>query len=187
MPLYTQTQFSKICGVALNTLKQSIKSGKVVTASDGRRINSETVENRVYFEAHKKKEINSELEKRMSSENDGGVVLDLSQQKKAKDIELIVVQIRLKKMEEKRLAGILIPRDLVKQAFEIFSQSFIDSYKNESDTFKIKFSSNKKLKAKDSGDLHNGLIEMINSAHKKSLELASAELKKAFEHANQRK
>jgi len=189
MPLYTPTQFSNICGIALNTLKEDIGKNKIVLASDGKRINSTNPTNEKYLKHFENKKIKSEVEKRLSvgGEKKPVVSMDLDQQKKIKDIELKEVQIRLKKFEEKRLEGELIPRDLVANAFEVFSQSFIDCYKDESDTFKIKFSSSNKLKSKAAADLHNGLIELNNSAHKKSLEMAFSELKKAFEHAKQRK
>jgi hypothetical protein len=209
MPLYRKSQFAQLCKVDPGTITKAITAGKIILATDGERINTKKKQNQEFLEQKQKEARDREIKeqakleraKKMVQEmpakaqakeeadsmaDDDVLEWDLDRKKKLRDIELKEMNIRLKKIEETRLKGELIPRAFVKQVFEIYNTAVTDSFKNAADTFRINLATQLKLKPKISAAMHKDLTDMINDAQEEAMVLAKAEMRRAFEAAKQK-
>ena len=91
--------------------------------------------------------------------------LDLDVKKKQLDNEKKEIDIRVKKLEEQRLEGKLIPTEAVQALISQLSRSFIKTYSEGAESFTTDFAHRNKLNIQASANLKGGLTKMINKAH----------------------
>lgn len=195
MALMTRVEFAEICGVSYPHLAVYIKRGKVIEEKfkghKKKKIDTENLYNKDFYEKNKNKNSGSVPEKKKkvaqksevvksdpepsTSVGDSGYNLD--QKKKQRDIELKELSIEQKRLEIDKTKGKLIPKDLVQRMISQLSQSFLQTYMEKSELFVIEVGHKNKLSADARAELKGQMIDMINNAHKNSIEEAKSEFR----------
>lgn len=197
MALYKQADFAKKCGVTNAYVSVNKKRGKVIFTSDGYIDDSE--EENIYFMQKcidKLSKESNELEskpaqsdadnkkstKKSEEKKDGGVSKsDLDRIKKELDIEKVKVDTRLQELKEQKIRGEVIPFVLVKQVLVTHTQSIVTSQKDSIEYLLINFSKEAKLTGAQLAKLRGTMVEHLNDAVEKSVNVSKRNIKVLME------
>jgi len=203
MALYKRKEFAALCGISEKQLAVYIGRGKVIRT--GKLIDDTILENKEFLKSkigklsetqnqqinpgvEYEREIisnNNELKvislkkqaNETNSNNKDASFFELEKQKKAHDIEKIQEEIELLRLKKKKLHGIVIPTEMVKNIFSQHTKSILVEFSNSADKILTKIAKKKNMSNSEVSEVRKEIIHEINLAVDKSIEESKKNIK----------
>lgn len=182
MSVVTKAVFAEMCGLKTNKLWNYTDRGQVILLGDGK-IDCDDPRNKAFLEkksAKKQKQEPQEKQKPQESNQDQETGTDyaaLDRQKLSAQVEKLNQEVRLLKIKEEKLKGIVVPSEVIMPVFLQHNQSVLTSVKNESDEFVRLFSKKRGLSGEEIAEIKSGLIEWFNRAMDSASALSKVTIK----------
>ena len=164
MTIYTKKEFAVACGIETKRLSVYISRKKVIILSDDK-IDGEDPRNKFFLEKNKTKSLAGPevavIKKDIDSQKEDYASLDLK--KTAAQVEKLEQEVRLLRLKEEKLKGVVVPSELIKPVFLQHNQSIITEVHNNSREFTRVFSKKHSLNVNDVAEMSGELIKWFNS------------------------
>jgi len=183
MAKFSKKEFADRCGMATKNLAVYIKRGKVILLDDDY---IDDVDHRNLAFLQKQKVKNGEKEVIVANvpalksdkpaksaevdENNNYAALDLK--KTSVQVEKLEQEVRLLKLKEEKLKGVVVPSELIKPVFLQHNQSIITEVHNSSAEFARIFAKKHSLNVNDVAEINGELIKWFNLAINKATVLS---------------
>lgn len=200
MALYTVKEFASMCGVTTSYVKVNIGRGKVVLNSD-HLIDGLNETNQFFYE---KRTQGKDVERLLppppaqvmvppptdtppSHVTGIKTMASLDKDKKLKDLEKTDAEIRLLKLKEAKLHGILIPTELVKSLFTQHTKSIVSAFHYASENLITEFTKRKQMTGSEVAEMRHQLTSIINTASVDALNESMKQVKHIQEEYSQKR
>lgn len=204
MALYNSYEFARKCDISDAYLTVMKKRGKVVLTEDGKIDDTDPL-NRMFVDRQKelalkrsaKKKVSDELpdeeekrsekpskgQKKSKPDPNGGSLsqqtlekINLDKRKREIEIEKMQRESRILSVQEQKLAGKLIPTDIVKGLFAQHFKSVIMSFNQGIEQILVEFSTKYRLNRNEKAELKGQMIRIINKSVDEAIQLSKKEI-----------
>lgn len=199
MAFLKKSEYAKLCGLTTSNITTYVKRGKVIMSGD--LIDDADPNNKSFLEY--RNSINAEkappvtLARAGVTESTDNITTTPPEKKKPNTrstsetveqqslfkvqkraaTDKLHIETKLKTLEYNRKLAKLIPTELMSSIIQELGKSFISTYRDGADQFLTQISHKKKLKVKEQAELKGELIDIINDAHSKAIELAKQSMR----------
>jgi hypothetical protein len=169
MARLSKKEFAERCGIETKNLAVYIGRGNVIVLDDDS-IDDCDQKNRAFIQKRQVNIVRTEPKKIESPQNNDYAGLDLK--KTAVQVEKLEQEVRLLKIKEEKLKGVVVPSELIKPVFLQHNQSIITEVHNNSTEFCRIFSKKHTLNVNDVAEMNGELIKWFNTAINKATSLS---------------
>lgn len=172
MTVYTRKEFSELTGLKSNKVSTYISRKKVIPLADGC-IDGNDPRNAAFLQKHSAllepviKQAPEKPQQQPTQETEQPLETDyaaLDRQKLSAQVEKLNQEVRLLRIKEEKLKGVVVPSEVIMPVFLQHNQSVLTAVKNESDEFVRLFSKKRSLSGEEVAEVKSELIEWFNRA-----------------------
>ncbi len=179
MAKLSKKEFAEKCGMETKNLSVYIKRGKVILYDD-EQIDDTDLRNLAFIQKRQSKNpiVDSKpviktnnVSEKVSSTSDvqkNNEVAALDLQKTSVQVEKLQQEVRLLKIKEDKLKGVVVPSELIKPVFLQHNQSIITEVRNNANEFARIFAKKNDLTVNEVAEINGELINWFNLAISKA-------------------
>lgn len=198
MAKFSKKEFAGLCGIETKNLSVYVTRGKVIVDSDGT-IDGSNEHNKTFLmkQSSKKRPVPEETTKKekevvtqpklISEMEETAEYSGLEIKKTAAQVEKLQQEVRLLKIKEEKLQGVVVPSDLILPVFLQHNQSIITEVHNESIEFVRLFVKKNGLSIEEEAQIKGSVIKWFNGAITRATEMSKVSVKNIIKgYANNR-
>lgn len=195
MDILPKKDFAAQCGLLTNKLWKYVDRGNVILLGDGK-VDLNDPRNRAFLEMRQAKlKPNVKIEEKPletlkqitniktgtpqpddEPKHDSKSLINLEVQKTMGQVAKINQEVVLLKIKEEKIKGVVVPSELIKPVFLQHNQSILTEIHNEANEFVRIFAKRHSLKANEVADIKSDLIDWVNIAIDKAIQLSSNQI-----------
>jgi phage terminase Nu1 subunit (DNA packaging protein) len=178
MTVISKKEFAALCGMATNKLWTYTDRGHVILLGDGK-VDCNDPRNVAFLQKHSAKKTEEPAKTTTSpavtEENNSYASLDLK--KTEAQVDKLTQEVRLLKLKEEKLKGVVVPSELIKPVFLRHNQSILTEVNNEITEFVRLFSKKRSLTIEETAEIKADVVKWFNDVMAKATLASSAEIK----------